>query len=149
MKSIVIIGGGPAGTSAACVLLKQGYDVTLVDKSSFPRDKLCGGLLTGRAKRVYQEIFETDFEQSFETLATGAGVFNGSKLVNEVNQSSEWFLTKRFDFDYFLLQKAQAQGLKTYLNDKVAKLDLKTKTLNLKSGTSLTYDYLIRADGVN
>ena len=112
MKSIIIIGGGPAGTSAAIVLLKQGYDVTLVDKSSFPRDKLCGGLLTGRAKRVYKEIFETGFEQSFETIATGAGVFNGSELVNEVNQSSEWFLTKRFDFDYFLLQKAQDEGLK-------------------------------------
>ena len=35
------------------------------------------------------------------------------------------------------------------MNDKVAKLDLKTKILNLKSGTSLTYDYLIGADGVN
>ena len=149
MKSIIIIGGGPAGTSAAMVLLREGYDVTLVDKSSFPRDKLCGGLLTGRAKRVYQEVFETDFEQSFETLATGAGVFNASELVNEVNQSSEWFLTKRFDFDFFLLKQAQAKGLKTYLNDKVTKLDLKTKTLNLKSGTTLTYDYLIGADGVN
>ena len=61
MKSIIIIGGGPAGTSSAIVLLKQGYDVTLVDKSSFPRDKLCGGLLTGRTKRVYQEIFENRF----------------------------------------------------------------------------------------
>ncbi|MEC8458504.1 MAG: geranylgeranyl reductase family protein [Bacteroidota bacterium] len=149
MKSIIIIGGGPAGTSASIVLLKQGYDVILVDKCSFPRDKLCGGLLTGRAKRVYQEIFKTDFEQCFESVANGAGVYNSSKLVNEVKQSSEWFLTKRYDFDYFLLKKAKLNGLKTYLNDKVAKLDFNSKTLSLSSGTLLNYDYLIGADGVN
>ena len=149
MKSIIIIGGGPAGTSASIVLLKQGYDVILVDKCSFPRDKLCGGLLTGRAKRVYQEIFKTDFEQSFESVANGAGVYNASELVNEVKQSSEWFLTKRYDFDYFLLKKAKLNGLKTYLNDKVAKLDFNSKTLSLSSGTLLNYDYLIGADGVN
>ncbi|MFB3062075.1 MAG: FAD-dependent oxidoreductase, partial [Candidatus Binatia bacterium] len=42
---IGIVGAGPAGSSAAISLTRKGYSVVLVDKSTFPRSKLCGDFL--------------------------------------------------------------------------------------------------------
>ncbi|HYM25783.1 MAG TPA: NAD(P)/FAD-dependent oxidoreductase [Vicinamibacterales bacterium] len=42
MDDVVIVGGGPAGTTAAIVLARAGARVRIVDRSAFPRDKLCG-----------------------------------------------------------------------------------------------------------
>lgn len=39
---VYIVGAGPAGASAALFLAKQGVPSVLIDKSSFPRDKICG-----------------------------------------------------------------------------------------------------------
>jgi geranylgeranyl reductase family protein len=47
----VVVGGGPAGTSAAVTLARAGREVTLIDKASFPRDKCCGDGLTTSALR--------------------------------------------------------------------------------------------------
>ena len=41
----VVIGAGPAGSVAACLLARHGHRVMLVDRASFPRQKLCGGCL--------------------------------------------------------------------------------------------------------
>ena len=44
MKSseVVVVGGGPGGSAAALMLARRGHDVTLLDRASFPRDKVCG-----------------------------------------------------------------------------------------------------------
>ena len=42
---VAVIGGGPAGASAAITLAKFGYSVLLVDRAVFPRDKLCGDFI--------------------------------------------------------------------------------------------------------
>ncbi len=46
---VLIVGGGPAGSSAAAWLARQGVDVVLADSAAFPRDKPCGDGLTPRA----------------------------------------------------------------------------------------------------
>src|SRR6476661_402568 len=49
----LVVGAGPAGSSTATHLARAGARVLLVDKARFPRDKPCGGGLTGRAlKRI-------------------------------------------------------------------------------------------------
>ena len=47
--SIAVIGAGPAGSAAAYRLAQGGCEVTLVDRSAFPRDKVCGDWLTPMA----------------------------------------------------------------------------------------------------
>lgn len=42
---VIVIGAGPAGATAACLLARAGVDVLLTDRAPFPRPKLCGGCL--------------------------------------------------------------------------------------------------------
>ena len=53
---VVIVGSGPAGSSAACTIAKSGLSVLLIDKSEFPRDKCCGDGLTTMALRLSEEL---------------------------------------------------------------------------------------------
>ena len=54
----IVIGAGPAGTTAAYLLAKNGFKVLIIDKKSFPRDKLCGGLLTQKTVKLLEDIFQ-------------------------------------------------------------------------------------------
>ena len=46
MHDVAIIGGGPAGSTAALLLARAGWDVTLIEQHRFPRDKVCGECLS-------------------------------------------------------------------------------------------------------
>ena len=53
---VLVIGCGPSGASAAYWLADAGYDVTVVEKKHFPREKTCGDGLTPRAVRQLEEM---------------------------------------------------------------------------------------------
>src|ERR1700749_3860203 len=46
---VIVVGAGPGGSSAAYWLANAGLDVLLLEKSTFPREKVCGDGLTPRA----------------------------------------------------------------------------------------------------
>ena len=46
---VIVVGAGPGGSSAAAHLADAGLDVVLLEKSTFPREKVCGDGLTPRA----------------------------------------------------------------------------------------------------
>jgi len=50
---VIVAGAGPAGTSAAFELARRGADVLILEKTSFPRYKVCGGGLT---RKIVDEI---------------------------------------------------------------------------------------------
>jgi flavin-dependent dehydrogenase len=52
----VVIGAGPAGSSAAAMLAKSGVKVALLDRDTFPRHKLCGEFLSGESQRLLREL---------------------------------------------------------------------------------------------
>ena len=53
---VIVVGAGPAGSSAATFLARCGLDVLLVDRAQFPRDKICGDGLTPRAVRMLTRL---------------------------------------------------------------------------------------------
>jgi geranylgeranyl reductase family protein len=56
MFDVIVIGAGPAGSSAAYYLSRAGLNTLLVDKAEFPRDKTCGDGLTPRALPVLDDM---------------------------------------------------------------------------------------------
>src|SRR5687767_15423029 len=60
MPDVTIIGGGPAGSTAAILLVRAGWDVTLVEQSRFPRDKVCGECLSALGFAVLTRLGLTD-----------------------------------------------------------------------------------------
>jgi geranylgeranyl reductase family protein len=53
---VIVVGGGPAGTSSAITLRRAGRCVLLLDKAAFPRDKICGDGLTTGALRLLDDL---------------------------------------------------------------------------------------------
>ena len=53
---IIVVGGGPAGSTTAFFLARAGCDVLLVDRVAFPRDKPCSEYLSPQASRLLQEL---------------------------------------------------------------------------------------------
>lgn len=51
MRDVIVVGAGPAGSAAANHLARSGLDVLVLEKTSFPREKVCGDGLTPRAVR--------------------------------------------------------------------------------------------------
>jgi geranylgeranyl reductase family protein len=52
---IVIAGAGPAGSATAILLARRGYSVLLLDRATFPRDKVCGDYLTPGAVQILRD----------------------------------------------------------------------------------------------
>lgn len=59
-RQVIVVGAGPSGSSAAFYLAKAGVDVLLVDKETWPRDKVCGDAQIFSVYEIYKEmgIFE-------------------------------------------------------------------------------------------
>ena len=56
MYDIIIVGGGPAGTSSALFAAKMGLKSILLEKEFYPRDKICGDALSGKSVRMMREL---------------------------------------------------------------------------------------------
>jgi geranylgeranyl reductase family protein len=56
VAEVLVVGAGPAGAAAAVHLAREGLDVLVVDKATFPRDKICGDGLTTSALRELDSL---------------------------------------------------------------------------------------------
>ena len=102
---VLIIGGGPAGSTAAWKLVKAGFDVTVLDKSIFPRTKLCAGWITPNVIKYLQINIEEypHTIQKFNRL--NYYFFQKLKLPIPTTQ----FSIRRYEFDDWLLKRSKAK----------------------------------------
>lgn len=106
---LIIVGGGPAGSTAALYAARKGLKTLLLDKERFPRDKVCGDALSGKAVAVLEDL------ELLENVRKLPGAFIqtvtfGSPNHTEVNvelKSAEGFVIRREIFDNFLFQEAR------------------------------------------
>ena len=109
---VLIVGGGPAGSTCAWKLRKAGLDVLLLDKEWFPREKPCAGWITPvvletlaidrkeyRQGRVLQDI------NSFRT-----GLMSGTEVVTHYGTTVSYGI-RRCEFDHYLLQRSAARHI--------------------------------------
>lgn len=80
---VIIVGAGPAGSALAYFLASNGFDVQLVDKANFPRDKTCGDGLSPRALSVLKKmgLFESVLTAGFEVRRIAFFSPNGNQVI--------------------------------------------------------------------
>jgi geranylgeranyl reductase family protein len=104
---VAILGAGPAGSTAAYRLATAGASVLLLDKATFPRDKPCGGGVTGRAARLLPFSIQPVVEDAVERLECG---LRYRHRITRHARSPLAYMTQRRRLDHFLLQKAAEAG---------------------------------------
>jgi geranylgeranyl reductase family protein len=104
---VAIVGGGPAGSTAAYRLATAGASVLLLDKARFPRDKPCGGGVTGRAARLLPFSIEPVVEDAVDRLECG---LRYRRRFTRHARAPLAYMTQRRRLDHFLLRKAAEAG---------------------------------------
>lgn len=108
MYDLIVVGAGPAGSTAARTASKMGLHVLVLEKEAFPRYKPCGGALSDRA------ISLLDFslpDALCERTITGARVHFRDAVTERRKAYRLTTLVTRSGFDDFLLQKARESGV--------------------------------------
>lgn len=111
---VLVVGGGPGGAAAAYYLARQGIDVTVVERSSLPREKVCGDGLTPRSVASLLRMgIDTD-DPGFERV-DGLRVHSRSATIDlPWPELSSWpgygLVMPRAGFDHLLIRRAQKAG---------------------------------------
>lgn len=146
---VIVIGGGPAGGSAAHVAAGAGLRVALVDRHAFPRDKLCGGGFTGRSYRYYEEIFGQPIASEIILTKTVAEFHAQGEELARIEGIPAIHMTMRRDLDAAIVGHALASGAEDFCGTGVESVDLEARQVVLRDGRVLGYSVLIGADGAN
>lgn len=117
---VIIVGGGPAGSSTAFFLARQGIDVTLLDRAHFPRDKTCSEYMSPQASRILAEMdVLDDVESSGAAQLAGMRVHapNGATIHGEFasshgfrGYSDRGLAVRRTVLDAMLVERARDAG---------------------------------------
>jgi menaquinone-9 beta-reductase len=114
VDDVVIVGAGPAGAVAAILLAREGVRVRLLDRATFPRDKLCGDTINPGTLQALESLGLSHAADGRGLpiegmLMTGPG---GSKVEARYPSGLRGRSLVRRDFDWALLQSAIAAGVR-------------------------------------
>ena len=111
---VIVVGAGPAGATTAYYLAQAGLDVLLLEKSAFPRDKVCGDGLTPRAVKQLTAMgitFEDEgWIKNHGLRIIGAGTRLELPWPELVEYPSFGLVRTRYDFDQILADRAVLAG---------------------------------------
>lgn len=112
---VIILGAGPAGATTSVFLAKQGIKHIIMDKATFPRDKICGDALSGKSVAILNRIdpaltLQLDANENHFKNSWGVQfVAPNGKALNipfSMDKSKEkhapGFISKRLHFDQFM-----------------------------------------------
>lgn len=141
----VVVGAGPAGAHFARTLANAGGKVALVDRSEFPRDKLCGGFLTDKTIELLAAAYPGLPFSGTEIRRVHA--FYKGEPAASFHILSKAKTIRRYELDTSLVHEAEGRGAHLYLADAAYLIDLEKNEVVLKDGRVLRYAHLIGADG--
>ncbi|KAA3663171.1 MAG: geranylgeranyl reductase family protein [Calditrichaeota bacterium] len=160
---LIIVGAGPAGSTCALYTARAGLKVLLLDKNTFPRDKICGDAISGKSVNYLEELGLVDAVQESPQVAVSGILFsapNGTKITvpfipRENNKVSPGFVCRRKVYDNILFQEAK-KHVETIENFKVTDFLQKDGHITGVSGINANKEALdfeakvvVGADGYN
>src|SRR6266540_6012403 len=130
---VIIVGGGPAGSSTGYFLAQMGVDVMILDRARFPRDKVCSEYLSPEASRILAAMSVLGQIQSAPTAKlTGMMVRTprGHELCGHFisdhgfrGYSDHGIAIRRTILDDLLLRRAESAGARVKEGLKVTDLE--------------------------
>lgn len=153
-SDVTIIGAGPAGTSAAITLARAGHTVTVIDKASFPRDKICGdGLTTGALRRLQQlGIDPHDVDSWHDVNDVVIRTPHGHEIEFALPRGNGRFaaVAMRRDLDNALVERARIEGATIVENAAIDSLTTTSTGVDLTTvnGQRFHSTFAIAADGM-
>ncbi len=153
MCDILIIGGGPAGSTAAYILASKGYKVILADKRQFPRPKLCAGLLTWKTMDLIHSVFHLTrddlVEQGLVAHQTrDYRIYRKSSEIARGRLDYPFHLVDRSNYDFFWLRKAADAGARIITGHSVKKIEPVAGCAEFVDGRIVRAKTIVGADGV-
>ncbi len=150
---IVVIGGGPAGSTAAFLLASQGYDVIVVDKNRFPRPKLCAGLLTWKSIDLLQSIYHLSASEMMglgiiSHFTKDYRIYHGSTEIARGRLNYPFHFVERTTYDHFWLHTAGKAGARILTGLAARHVDPATGIVTLSNACRIRAQVIIGADGV-
>ncbi len=112
---VLVVGAGPGGSATAHALAQSGLDVLLLEKTSFPREKVCGDGLTPRAVKTLVDMGVDTGPASGFVRNRGLRIHGGGHRLElpwpELADYPAYGLVRpRLDFDELLVRHAQRAG---------------------------------------
>ena len=112
---VIVVGAGPGGSAAAHALAQSGHDVLLLEKTTFPREKVCGDGLTPRAVKSLVDMGVDTSEANGFIRNRGLRIVGGGITIElpwpELASYPDHGLVRpRLDFDELLVRHAQKAG---------------------------------------
>ena len=121
---ISIIGGGPAGSTAAIYFARLGYRVSVFERQKFPRETLCGEFLSHEVTSILKELNLFD-----DFLTHNPNEINSFRFIDKTGNSTSTKLNfqayglRRSVFDNFLLTQAGAEGAAVFQHQEVKSIE--------------------------
>jgi menaquinone-9 beta-reductase len=158
---VIVVGAGPAGSAAAQYLAMAGFDVILLDKSKFPRDKICGDFVSPVAQNELAKLGVTralEFK-SANRVSKAAVYLDGTKLVSRIPPKVQGLprfgrVVPRLILDKLLLDSAVRGGAVFLESQRALGMRVKSSCVELDmegpdGKKTLKARLLIGADGSN
>ena len=144
---VLVVGAGPAGSATAIHLARAGVSVLLVDRAHFPRDKPCGGGLTGRALRHAPCDVSPVVEHTVDRFVLRLGY---GRHFSRSSENPLVLMTQRRRLDAHLAEQAVVAGAEFRDGMRVESVaEDGDRVSALVGGTPVSALYVVGADGAN
>ncbi len=148
----MVVGAGPAGSTAALVAARRGWKVALVDQRTFPRDKSCGDGLGPGAVHVLKQLHLGAILEGYAPARSlrvfGPGGVAFTAPISTMDGAVELgYVLPREEFDHRLHQAALAAGAHDYTGHKVTATGVDNLRWVQTNQDRLEADLVIAADG--
>jgi geranylgeranyl reductase family protein len=146
---VVIVGSGPSGTTLGYFLSDLGLDVLVIDRTPFPRSKLCAGAITWKTRKLVEDIFKVSFDRYFSIKNVSHEYLVYEKWRLKILQKSPepFYFIDREEYDSKLSELAEKRSCSFFFGYQVADIDLTSNTVLTRSGISFQGEIVVGADG--